>query len=131
MTGVDTNVLVRYLVQDDPRQSALATAFLESRTSDDPGYLSHITLCELVWVLQSCYGQERAEIRAVVDRLLRVSQLQVESPAIVRQALDDHASGRADFSDHLMARTNLAAGCSATVTFDRQAGRAPGFRKLD
>lgn len=131
MKGLDTNVLVRYLVQDDPQQTARATRFVEQECSPDaPGHLSHIVLCELVWVLESCYDQNRAGILRVLEAVLGVAELEVESPATVWLALDDYRSGKADFSDHLLARSNGSRGCETTVTFDGKAASSPGFEGL-
>ncbi|MBI3927760.1 MAG: type II toxin-antitoxin system VapC family toxin [Armatimonadetes bacterium] len=131
MIGLDTNVLARYLVQDDPVQSAAATRLVEQECSNDsPGFVSHIVLCELVWVLESCYHQRRQEIRAVLERMLQVSQLEMEAAQLVWRALRDYGASRADFSDHLLARVNQERGCVETVTFDRKAGESAGFRLL-
>lgn len=130
MTGLDTNVLIRYLVQDDARQAERATAIIENCSAEAPGYISHIVLCEMVWVLEGCYDQKKSKIVAVVEGILGVTQLEVECPAVVWQALEDYKLGRADLSDHLLARANLAAGCTETVTFDKKAADSPGFRAL-
>ncbi len=131
MRGIDTNVLVRYIVQDDPKQAAIATRFIEGEcTNEHPGFISHIVLCELVWVLESCYAQDKDTIGTVLEQLLKVAQLEIEDPQCVWLALSDYRGGSADFSDHLLARANLASGCEQTVTFDRKAGAAPGFRLL-
>lgn len=130
MTGLDTNVLVRYLVQDDAEQAASATRLIEACSRESPGYVGHIVLCELVWVLEDCYHQAKPAILGVLEKVLSVAQLEVESPALVWLALEDYREGSADFSDHLLARANLGSGCADTVTFDRKAGRSPGFRLL-
>jgi predicted nucleic-acid-binding protein len=121
MIGIDTNVLVRYLVADDARQAALAAQFLErTLSSERPGFIGNIVLCELFWVLDAGYGYPRAEIAATLQRLLEVDRLRFESPAEIWQALDDYRSG-ADFADALLARIHQAAGCETTVTLDRRA----------
>ena len=79
MIGIDTNVLVRHLVQDDPRQAHAATQVITKQcTRDNPGFINRIVLCELVWVLESAYGYSKDTIVNVLDRLLRTSQLRVE-----------------------------------------------------
>ena len=131
MIGLDTNVLVRYLTQDDPRQSELATDFLENTlTPERPGYIGLTVLCELCWVLEDCYGQTRAQLVAILEKLLSVAVLRLERPDIVREATGDLRGGSADFSDHLIARSNSAAGCETTLTFDKKASRSPGFSLL-
>ena len=131
MIGIDTNVIIRYLVQDDPLQSAIATKFIEQTiTPENPGYLTCITLCEVVWVLSECYGADRSRIRSVLEGLLSTRQLSVENPELVWGALRDWDVSGADFSDALIGRIVAANGGSATVTFDRAASKLPGFELL-
>jgi len=129
--GLDTNVLVRYLTQDAPRQSAAAARFIEREcTGESPGFVSHVVLCELVWVLAGAYGCTKRELLQALEGILRVTQLRVEDPERVWRALSDFRSDGADFSDHLIAHAGLAAGCETTATFDRAAAKAPGFALL-
>lgn len=131
MTGLDTNVLIRYLVQDDPTQSKAATQLIEKQCShDNPGFLNHLVLCETLWVLEGCYRQSREILVKTVEQMLRVAQLRVEDPQVVWQALDDYRNSRADFADHLLSRINGDHDCTTTVTFDREAAKSPGFTLL-
>ncbi|MGI9294595.1 MAG: PIN domain-containing protein [Pseudomonadales bacterium] len=131
MKGLDTNVLVRYLVQDDRKQSAQASRFIETHCTDDnPCFIGQITLCELAWVLESNYHQGREEIATVIEQLLQVGQLSVMEPHVVWRALKDYKDSNADFPDHLLARVNEQVGCEATVTFDKKAARQPTFELL-
>lgn len=131
MKGLDTNILVRYLVRDEPNQTALANRFIETKcTAEAPGFISHIVLCELVWVLTSGYGYRLYDSLKALEQMLRVSQLRIESPQIVWQALTDTRKGRADFSDYLLARANSAHGCEYTATFDKKAGGHEMFQFL-
>lgn len=128
MIGLDTNVLVRYFAQDDAKQSAKASILIESLSHTQPGYLSHIVLIELVWVLQSCYAASRDVIAGTLDRLLRTQGLVVQEADLVWQALRSYRQG-GDFSDCLIARVALAAGCETVYTFDRGALKV-GMRLL-
>jgi predicted nucleic-acid-binding protein len=131
MIGIDTNVLVRYLTQDDAGQSKVATRFIEQVISpDNPGLITGITLCELVWVLSDCYAADQARIQAVIEGLLSSKQLNIESPELVWGALRDWTEFGADFSDALIGRLVLAQGGASTVTFDRAASKLPGFQLL-
>lgn len=131
MKGVDTNVLVRYLAQDDKAQSALATRYIEKECSaSDPCFVGHIVLCELAWVLESIYKQNREEIISVVESLLQVSHLVVMDQGLVWRALNDYKHSNVDFPDHLLARINESRGCDITVTFDKKAGKQSGFELL-
>jgi predicted nucleic-acid-binding protein len=131
MIGLDTNVLVRYLAQDDRTQSPLATRFIEGSLSQgEPGFVSTIVLCELVWVLETSYEFDRERIATVLDGLLRAQQLKFEAPDAASQALRDFQISKADYVDCLVQRLASIAGCSHTVTFDRAASRIPGMRLL-
>ena len=132
MIGLDTNVLIRYLVQDDIRQSKTATSFIEKRcTEEQPCCVGHITLCELAWVLESNYDQTREQIADIIEQLLQIKQLEMIDSDVVWKALADYRASNADFPDHLMARVNEYHGCDHTVTFDRKAGKQPAFKVLN
>ncbi len=131
MKALDTNVLVRYLVQDDRKQSELASQFIEKNCTDgSPCFIGQIVLCELAWVLESNYDQSRGQIVSIIEQLLQVGQLEVMAPEVVWRALDDYKQSNADFPDHLLARVNESAGCESTVTFDRKASKQPAFELL-
>ena len=120
MVGIDTNVIVRYLTQDDPKQSAVATRFIEGRLSaENPGFVSTVTLCEVVWVLAESYGADRTRIRDVVEGLLATKQLVIERSELVWKALRAWEGVSADFSDALIGQLAIFHGAEKTVTFDR------------
>jgi predicted nucleic-acid-binding protein len=126
--GLDSNVVVRYLAQDDARQARLATQLIEHELSHrEPGYLSLPALAEVAWVMVRCYEADRAMVARVVERLLTVPQIRVQSAEDVWEALRAYVAGKADFSDALIAALGLRAGCTSTATFDVAAGREPGF----
>jgi predicted nucleic-acid-binding protein len=132
LKGLDTNVLVRYIVQDDPRQAAVATDFIERQcTAESPCFIGHIVLCELAWVLESNYRQSRSEIADVIEALMQVGQLEVMEPDVVWRALLDYRNSNVDFPDYLLARVNNSQGCTATLTFDKKAGLQPPFQLLN
>ena len=130
MIGIDTNVLVRYVVQDDARQAAVANQFIETTLSDDePGWIASVVLCEFVWVLEAAYGYTRNAIVATLQRLFEVDRFRVEVPSLAWRALDDYRGG-ADFSDALIALCNEQEGCAYTATFDRDATKLKAMRLL-
>ncbi|MBL4568106.1 MAG: type II toxin-antitoxin system VapC family toxin [Porticoccus sp.] len=132
MKGLDTNVLVRYLVQDDPKQAKLAVSFIETFcTVDEPCFIGQIVLCELAWVLESNYNQDRGQIATIIEELLLVGELEVMNSDVVRKALNDYKKSNADFPDHLLARVNQAEKCDFTVTFDKKAANQPMFKMLN
>ena len=131
MIGLDTNVLVRYFVQDDPAQATLATDFIETKcTSQEPGLISLIVLCELVWVFESAYRYEKPLICGLMERMLVTTEFIIESSLLVRAALREFAAGSADFSDCLIQHSNRERGCQYTVTFDRKAAKSSFGRLL-
>ena len=131
MIGLDTNVLVRYLAQDDRLQSPLATRLIEgSLSQESPGFISTVVLAELVWVLESSYQFTREQLATLMDALLRARQLRFQDPESASQALRDFRASKADYVDCLIQRLGSAAGCSHTVTFDRVASRLSGMRPL-
>ena len=128
MIGLDTNVLVRYIVQDDPRQADAAARLIEGRcTARSPGYVSVPVLVELVWVLAGAYRYERGVVAGVIRQLLRTIELLVEDRDAVWSALREFEAGTADFADCLIAHRNRARGCMQTFTFDRAAARGRHF----
>lgn len=124
MIGLDTNVLVRYLAQDEPAQSARATRLIERELSERrPGFVSLIVLVETCWVLKRLYGATAVELRATVGDLLDARQLVVENRGVVTRALARLADEHGDIADALIAECALHAGCARTVTFDKTAAR--------
>ncbi len=131
MIGLDTNVVIRYLAQDDPVQSPIATELIERRLSEeDPGFLSVVVMAETAWVLERGYGLGDREIAAAIERLLEADAFVVECEQEVFTAMTALKEGRGSFAEALIGALGAAAGCSRTVTFDRKAVRLPGFESL-
>lgn len=128
MTALDTNVLVRFLVEDDPKQSARATALVERAVRDaKPLFLAQIVVCETVWVLETCYGFDRERIAQVLAELLRARHMVIEDAEQVRRAVGRYASGKGDVADYLIAERAREAGHPKVATFDRDLLREPDF----
>jgi predicted nucleic-acid-binding protein len=131
MIGLDSNVLIRYFVEDDPIQSRRATEFLERHlTMDEPGFVSLATMAETVWVLERSYRLDRDAIVAIIERMLGNDFLVVQSEREVFCAMREVRAGRGSFGDALIAALGAEAGCTHTVTFDRGALRLDGFVAL-
>lgn len=130
MIGLDTNVLVRYVTQDDPVQSPKASELIESLTAFAPGFISLVSVVELVWVLQSCYQSAKGDVVTVLETLLRTRELTIEHAEIIWQALRRFNASTADFADCLIERCAHAAGCEYTATFDMNAAKAAGMKRL-
>jgi predicted nucleic-acid-binding protein len=127
VTGVDTNVLLRYIVRDEPTQAARAARELER---GERFLVGSIVLCEVVWVLETGYGFSRRDIAVTLERILATAQFEIEAKDLALAALDDFRRSTADFSDCLLGRRNRAAGAAETVTFDRSLKGLEGFRLL-
>jgi predicted nucleic-acid-binding protein len=127
VTALDSNVLLRYLLRDEPAQAARAARELER---DERFLIGSVVLCEVVWVLETGYGFSRGEIGAALEKILATAQFEIEDKDVARAALDDFRGSAADFSDCLIGRRNRAAGAAETVTFDRSLRGLEGFRLL-
>ena len=127
MIGLDTNVLVRYIMQDDAKQSAKATTLIEALTVDEPGFVSIIAVVELGWVLSSSYGLSRAQLVQAFEALLRTKEIVVDRADQVLKALRLFKATSADFADCLIECAAASAGCSRTMTFDIAASKVAGM----
>ncbi len=131
MIGLDTNVLVRFLVGDERRQCELAMRIIDNATKEGTlCFISVVVLCELVWVLESAYGYRREEIADLLERLLSARQFFVDEKDTVYSAVRDYRRGKADLADYLIGRLNRTAGCEVTVTFDKTLKDDAHFRLL-
>jgi predicted nucleic-acid-binding protein len=129
MIGLDTNILVRYIMQDDPKQAALASRLVESLT-EGAGFIPVIVVAELSWVLSSAYSLSREQLAEALEGVLRSKEWVVEKADIVWQAVRLFQSGNADFADCLISRSAAAAGCEKTMTFDGDAAKSGGMTLL-
>lgn len=130
MIGLDTNILVRFITQDDAKQSAIVNRVIETELNEkNQGFISHIVIIELLWVLKYTYQQPKESLILVLESLLATKQLLVDRADLVYLALKKYRSGNADFSDALILTVNEAAGCERTVTFDKKAATI-GMEKI-
>lgn len=131
MKGIDTNVLVRYLIQDDANQSRQANRFIEKElTKESSIFVNLLVLCELVWVLETAYEYPKESIVNVMEHILKTRQFQFDQPDILQNALRGYKEDGADFADHCIAHLNKHYGCESTVTFDKKAARLKHFELL-
>jgi predicted nucleic-acid-binding protein len=130
MTGLDTNVIVRYLTHDDPIQTPAAVRLIDSFTREDPGYLSLVVIVETIWVLEDAYDFKNDRIAEVLEMLLRSEEILIERNDLVLQALRRVRAEKSDFSDCLIERCAHAAGCTYTATFDRRASARAGMHLI-
>lgn len=130
MIGLDTNVLVRYLVEDDEEQSRRASELIEGAVErGEELFLSDVVMCETVWVLSSAYGFSRAEICDVLGDLLRARPVVFASTDRLAHSLESYRKGKGDFADYLIRELAKAAGAESVATFDRKLLKEPGFSK--
>jgi predicted nucleic-acid-binding protein len=130
LIALDTNVLVRFLVQDDVEQAKIAGILIDQLTDAAPGFISREVLVELVWVLERAYGYERADIAAAFDGLLSATELLIEDADDIGPALELYRNDGFGFADLMIAAAARRAGAVELVTFDRKAARLPGVRLL-
>ncbi len=131
MIGLDTNILIRYLTQDDSNQSKKAAHEIEKGlTSGHVFFIADIVMCELVWVLETAYGYDRREIVPVLENILRTKQFQFENKDLLWKSLADYRNKKGDFADHLIGQAGHKAGCCETITFDAGLKNNPLFRVL-
>lgn len=119
MIGLDTNVLVRYLTQDDPSQARMANKIIEeSAKAAIPLYINNIVLCELSWVMMRAYKITKEELINLLEKIILTAEFEIENREYVWQALSDYKLCEADFTDALIGRINIGMGCKKTYTFD-------------
>ncbi len=127
MIGLDTNVLVRYLMQDDAVQSAQASDLIDGFTPESPGYVTLVSVVELFWVLSSPYKLARPQVALALEGLLRSRELVVERGDEIKAALRVFKASTADFPDCLIASAATQAGCTKIMTFDKAAAKLAGM----
>jgi len=128
LIGLDTNVLIRYIVRDDPLQAEAASRLIENRCNlENPGLVNPVVLCEIVWVLNRGYGYDRITTARVIRRILSVREFQVSRAELAWKALRLFENGTADFSDYLIGLSNQREKADTTFTFDRRAARSELF----
>jgi len=131
MIGLDTNILVRYLTQDDPVQARKAARETEKGlAAGEHFFIADIVMCEMVWVLETAYRYDRREIVVVLENILRTKQFQFENKDLLWKSLTDYRTKKGDFADHLIGRAGHKAGCRETLTFDAGLKDNPIFRVL-
>ncbi|MBN8555042.1 MAG: type II toxin-antitoxin system VapC family toxin [Deltaproteobacteria bacterium] len=130
MIGLDTNILIRYLINDDPKQAAVAKKFIETKARTEKFFINHIVLCELVWVLLGSYKLSKNQVLDTLEKILSTEEFEVENSQQAWEALSDYRESGADFSDCLIGRINRAAGCSTSISFDKSVKTLKSFEIL-
>jgi predicted nucleic-acid-binding protein len=131
MTSLDTNVLVRYLTQDDAVQARSANALIDGAVGKGERlHLDVVVLCEVVWVLRGAYHLNKETVAGALENILDASQFSIEDRDLLREALGAFRSGQGDFADYVLGLRNRRAGCTATTTFDRALKKSELFRLL-
>ena len=132
MKGLDTNVIIRFLVRDDESQWQQADQYInQALENHQPCLINNIVLCEVVWVLRSRYKISRDQIIAILENLLNTNIFVFENPDQITWAINQMKSGNADFSDYLIVRQNQQSGCDETASFDVKLGQLPQVKLLD
>ena len=131
MIGIDTNILVRYLIEDDKDQSEFASNLIEEYISKPESiFINNIVICELVWVLNRGYKYKKEQIIFVLQNIFRAIEFKFENVKILREALYEYEKKKLDFSDALIAKINEFNKCEKTFTFDKEASLDKHFTLL-
>jgi predicted nucleic-acid-binding protein len=127
MIGLDTNVLLRLFIEDDPAQSDRARRFVDEAAADEPCLINSIVLSEFAWTLTRRFKKKRSEVARLVEGVLAMDDLEIPYRGAALNALGAYRAGKADFPDYLLAAINAELGCASTATFDRTALDSPSF----
>jgi len=130
MTGIDTNVLIRFVMADDLEQYHKADRLMQSLSIQSPGFITYVCIAEFVWMLETRYGKPKATIAEWLTRLAESDELVLENREAVKQALIRYSTTASDFADCPIERAGFLAGCARTVTFDEGAAETTGMRLL-
>ena len=130
MIALDTNVLVRFLTQDDPVQSRAASDLITGLTAEAPGFVCREVMVELVWVLERAYGLDRAQVAAAIEGLLAATEIEVEAADDVGSALYRYRDDGFGFADLMIAAASRRAGAAVLATFDRKAAQLVGVQLI-
>jgi len=131
MKGLDTNVLVRYLTQDDPAQARKANALIGGVVGKGERlHLDVVVVCEVVWVLRGAYDFNKETVAGAIEKILDAAQFSIEDRDLLREALEAYRTSQGDFADYVLGLRNRKAGCSATATFDRALRKSELFMLL-
>jgi len=127
--GLDTNILIRYLTQDDPAQSAKAARVIDGASAGGL-FIAAVVICEIEWVLEDVYRVKRADIVAIIERMLQTGQFTFEDKDLLWRALTEYRGGKGDLSDYIIGQVSHRAGCVNTLTFDTGLKGSALFRLL-
>ncbi|MBC8211396.1 MAG: type II toxin-antitoxin system VapC family toxin [Gammaproteobacteria bacterium] len=131
MNALDTNVLVRFLVQDDGNQCARVNRLLHDAERDKKSlFVPLLVVLELIWVLQSVYEVERRELLEAIASLLQLPVLEFEKKTVIREFIRSANQSSSGLADLLIGESSKASGCEAVLTFDKDASKTPLFRAL-
>jgi len=127
MIGLDTNILVRFVAQDDPVNSPRSKAIMKSLSASEPGWIAVTAIAEFAWVMARTFRVSRPDICIMLNMFLNWPEIVVEQADLVRKAVNLYRTGKAEFTDYLVASAGQLAGCSHTLTFDRKAAKSAGM----
>ena len=130
MIALDTNILVRFLVHDEPVQTAKALSLMQSLTAEEPAWISLAVILELTWVLTKGYRIGRLEIVRILKNLLSRKEIVLEQPEVLHKAIDIYRKTDVSFTDSLISASAQANGYTQIFTFDQDAAKAAGMTLL-
>ena len=123
MIALDTNILLRLVLQDDKEQGKAVARLLQTISEENPAYISIIVMVELYWVLQNKPGHSRKSAAFIIGKILDTKEFEIEHEEIILGEFGAVDFTKVDLADWLICICGQVAGCSHTVTFDRKAAR--------
>lgn len=131
MIGLDTNVLLRYLLEDDTHQTErVHQSMAQARQRHERMFVSGVVLCEVVWALSTIGGHSKLQILAGLEQIVTTDVFEIEEKDSTVSAIEQFRSGKGDFADYLIGQIHLRRGCRHTLTFDKALHRTHGFASL-
>ena len=130
MIGLDTNILLRFVLDDDAVQTANARAILDDLAPDSPGVVNSVVLAEYAWTLRKGHGYSKSEIVGIIRTMLKSRSYFFPDRDAIFDALALCEDGGMGFADALIGEINRAAGCKVTLTFDKKAGKSSAFEQV-
>ena len=132
MIGIDTNVLARYLIEDDEKQTQKAVELIDKYSGDNAAiFINNIVICELVWVLKRGYNYPKPQLVKLLKEIITTIEFCVEDSKVLWESISEYENSSVDFSDILIGNFNVARGCIHSFTFDKKASNLESFSPIE
>jgi predicted nucleic-acid-binding protein len=129
--GLDTNLLVRYITNDNPEQANKVEDLFDSLSNDSTLVINQVVSAELDWVLTHVYDYSKEDFLKVIDQIFATQKITFSNPILVKEACSLYSKSKADFADCYLGIINADSGCETTYTFDKKASELAHFTLLN